>query len=232
MILVLASPRDTAAAALVTGWAGARLLTPADLSLPGWSLPAGPSTTTGPPCGRGVADGQPFRDEEVTCVVVLMAGVEPQDLSWIDAEHRAYVASEMTSFLGHWLTTLGERCLVAPSWASLAGPVPPTAEAARAAHLPLGAGGGEVRRVLTVVGDRVFAIDGPGARPDTGPVARCLLRMAASYDAALVSVVVDPVTVARPRLHAMLPAPILRGSDARVALQAVVAARHREAVAS
>ena len=88
MILVLASERDHGAAALVAGWAGTRLLTPSDLSLPGWALAAGPSRGTGPAAGRGIADGEPFATDEVDCVVSLLSAVDADELTWLGPEHR------------------------------------------------------------------------------------------------------------------------------------------------
>ena len=215
MILVLASERDPGAAALVAGWAGARLLTPADLSLPGWELGQGP--------GRGIADGEPFTDDRVRCLVSFLAGVEAGDLAWIAEEHRTYVAGEMTAFLGHWLDTLDGRCLVAPSHASLAGPCPPTAAWAAAADLPMTDGERPVApAVVTVVGDEVFRVAGEGPAP--GPeVRRRLARMALVHGAPLLSAVVDlGGGTALPRLHAVLPAPLARTDPVRAAIRCLV----------
>lgn len=235
MILVLASQRDPGAAALVAGWAGARLLTPADLSLPGWELAAGPSSGAGPAVGRGVADGVPFATERVQCLVSLIAGVDADDLAWIAEEHREYVAAEMTAFLGHWLATLGVRCLVAPSYASLAGPCPPTAAWAAASGLPL-LPEQDLETpcaLVTIVGDRVFRTGGsPDCELDES-LARRLRRMAASYDAALVSAVVAPgAGGSLPRLQAVLPAPVVRTAGVRSAVRDLVEDLLSEEVAS
>ncbi|GAA3674161.1 hypothetical protein GCM10022237_37140 [Nocardioides ginsengisoli] len=215
MILVLASERDPGAAALVAGWAGARLLTPADLSLAGWSLGQEP--------GRGIADGEPFADDRVRCLVSLLAGVEAGDLTWIAEEHRAYVATEMTSFLGHWLETLDGRCLVAPSHAGLAGPCPPTAAWAAAADLPMTGGEEPIApAVVTVVGDEVFRVAGEGPEPSL-EVRRRLARMAIAHAAPLLSAIVDlGGGTALPRLHAVLPAPLVRTEPVRHAIRALV----------
>jgi hypothetical protein len=223
VILVLASERDPGAAALVAGWAGARLLTPADLSLAGWSLAAGPSSGTGPAVGRGIADGEPFTEDRVRCLVSLLAGVEAGDLTWIAEEHRPYVAAEMTSFLGHWLETLDGRCLVAPSHASLAGPCPPTSAWAAAADLPMTGGEEPIApAVVTVVGDEVFRVAGEGPAP--GPeLRRRLARMAIAQAAPLLSAIVDlGGGTALPRLHAVLPAPLVRTDPVRQAIRALV----------
>lgn len=232
MILVLASQQDPGAAALVAGWAGARLLTPADLSLPGWALAAGPSSGTGPAAGRGVADGDLFATDEVQCVVSLLANVEADDLTWIADDHRAYVASEMTSFLGYWLTTLERHCLVAPSYASLAGPCLPTALWAAAADLSMATDddADSPRALVTVVGDRVFRVGGSQTCKVDDALARRLCRMAASQGVVLLSAVVtrepgDPLG----RLEAVLPAPVVRTAEVRQSVRDLVAGRDVDA---
>ncbi|WP_182377131.1 hypothetical protein [Nocardioides sp. WS12] len=233
MILILASQQDPGAAALVAGWAGARLLTPADLSLPGWALAAGPSSGTGPAAGRGIADGEPFGTDQVRCLVSLLASVEAADLTWMSPEHREYVASEMTSFLGHWLTTLDHRCLVAPSYASLAGPCPPTAAWAAAAGVPLATDddADAPRALVTVVGDQVFRVGGSQTCKIDEALTRRLCRMAASQGVALLSAVVtrepgDPLG----RLEAVLSAPVVRTTEVRLAVRDLVADRDRNAL--
>lgn len=225
MILVLASQQDPGAAALAAGWAGARLLTPADLSLPGWELAAGPSFGAGPAVGRGVADGEPFATGRVRCLVSLLANVEADDLTWIAPEHREYVASEMTSFLGHWLTTLEQRCLVVPSYASLAGPCPPAAAWAAAAGLPLvtDEDAESPRALVTVVGDRVFRVGGSATCDIDESLSRRLSAMAASYDVPLLSAVVARrAATAPPHLEAVLPAPVVRSAEVRSAVRDLV----------
>lgn len=228
MILVLASQRDAGAAALAAGWAGARLLTPSDLSQPGWALPAGPSGWTSSATGRGIADGEPFASDDLTCVVSLLSAVDAGELTWLAPEHREYVASEMTAFLGYWLATLGDRCLVRPSHASLAGPCPPASAWASAAGLRLAAptapGATEPRRTaVTIVGSRLLSVAGVGS-PSVDD-ARRLRRMARAYDAPLLTVVLewaaddDPA----PRLRAVLPAPLVPTAPIRSAVRELVA---------
>lgn len=223
MILVLGSQRDPGAAALVAGWAGARLLTPSDLSLPGWVLPSGPVGPGDPP-GQGIADGLPFRVDRVRHVVSLLGRVDATELTWIDEEHRAYVAAEMTALLGHWLATLGGRCLVRPSHASLAGPSRPTAVWAAAGGLAV-AEDDRPGVVVTVVGTEVFVVAGDGRVPGAG-VRRAVVEMAAAHDAPLLSALL----VADPRdrgatLAAVLPAPLVRTGAVRSAVRRLVAAR-------
>ncbi len=229
MILVLASERDHGAAALVAEWAGARLLTPSDLSLPGWALAAGPLRGTGPAAGRGIADGEPFATDDVGCVVGLLSAVDADELTWLGPEHREYVASEMTAFLGYWLATLGERCLVPPSHASLAGPCPPASAWATAAGLrlarPTGYGAQQpLRTVVTLVGGQMFTVAGGIGSPVIGAgVARRLRRMAVAYGARLLTVVLEWVTDdPEPRLRAVLPAPLVSTGPARSAVRELV----------
>lgn len=231
MILVLASERDPGAAALVAGWAGARLLTPSDLSLPGWALAAGPSRGTGPAAGRGVADGEPFATDDVGCVVSLLGAVEAEELTWLEPEHRDYVASEMTAFLGYWLATAGDRCLVPPSHASLAGPCPPASAWAAAAGLRL-AGPAEldrppVRTAITLVGDRMFTVAGGLGSPVMGTAAAGGLRwMAGKYGVRLLTVVLEHVAdEPEPHLRAVLPAPLVSTGPVRAAVRELVNAR-------
>jgi hypothetical protein len=202
----------------VSGWAGARLLTPADLSVPGWVVAAGPSARPGP--GRGVADGEPFESDEVRCVVSVLPAVEAADLTWIAPEHREYVASEMTAFIGHWLATLGERCLVPPSHASLAGPCPPASAWAQAAGLPLAPADGDGRRVVvSVVGGRVLGSDAIGLLTTSR-----LRHMATELDVPLLTAVLE-YDDARPSLRAVLPAPLMGNAEVRAAVRDLVAAR-------
>jgi len=232
VILVLASERDAGAAALAAGWAGARLLTPSDLSQPGWVLPAGPFGWTSSAPGRGVADGEPFAADDVTCVVSLLGAVDPADLTWLAAEHREYVASEMTAFLGYWLATLGDRCLVPPSHASLAGPCPPASTWASAAglHLATSTTPGEVeplRTAVTIVGGRLLTVAGGIGSPCVDDaVARRLRRMAVEYDAPLLTVVLEwAIDDPTPRLRAVLPAPLVSTAPVRAAVRDLVDAR-------
>ncbi|TWG98380.1 hypothetical protein L615_003000000490 [Nocardioides sp. J9] len=234
MILVVASQRDPGAAALVAGWAGARLLTPADLSLPGWVLPAG-ATGPGDPPGRGVADGEPFEVDRVGRVVCLLARVRPAELTWIADEHRGYVAAEMTALLGHWLAGLGDRCVVRPTPGDLAGPTRPTTAWAAAAGLPVAERSGSGSHVVvTVVGRRVV-VGGDGPAP--GPAERRgLVAAAAAHDAPLLSAVLTPGGPGEGlALEAVLPAPLVATPAARAAVRRYVASgrpRTRERVAS
>lgn len=120
VVVVLAGRGDAAAARFAAG-AGrmVRMLTPADLSEPGWSLAvpgADPSTA--------VISGERVASESIAGVVTRLAAVTEHDLPHIIAADRAYVAAEMTAFLLAWLTSLRcpivnrptAQCLSGPAW--------------------------------------------------------------------------------------------------------------------
>lgn len=122
MILVLADGSDIPAQHLVRRWSDhrARLMTSADLSLPGWRLELGrPSRWTAIVGGRPVADNEGLR-----AVVNRLRAVTADMLTHIVAEDRDYVAQEMTAFLFCWLTELActvvnrpaPLCLNGPGW--------------------------------------------------------------------------------------------------------------------
>jgi hypothetical protein len=119
VIIVVASRHDQGARALVTrlGTDSAALLTPGDLSLPGWRhylAAAGASAA--------VIGGRKIALEEVTGVVTCLPSVSELEILHIAPADRAYVAAEMTAFLLSWLSTL--RCPVVnrPSPTCLSGP--------------------------------------------------------------------------------------------------------------
>ena len=119
MLVVLASPRDTAAERLAACWAGqgAALLTPTDLSRPGWCFdPAAPAR------GIAVIAGRRTPVRAIRGVLTRLPAVFASDLPHIVAADLAYVAEEMSAFLLAWLSSL--RCPVVnrPVPPSLAGP--------------------------------------------------------------------------------------------------------------
>lgn len=119
MILVLASRFDVAAGALVQGWEddGARLLTCAALSRPGWRFDPGR-----PADGCLVVDEEPVPVSDVRALVSLLPGVHPAELPHIAVEDREYVAGEMMAFLVAWLSALPCRVLNRPTPLCLTGP--------------------------------------------------------------------------------------------------------------
>jgi hypothetical protein len=121
VFVVAAARRDQAARALVARWGGqtARLLTPRDLSRPGWRFdPARPADST------AVVDGQVVPARAIAGVVNRLPWIPPRELGHIVPGDRAYVAAEMTAFLLAWLANLdrpvlgrpGPACLAAPGW--------------------------------------------------------------------------------------------------------------------
>jgi hypothetical protein len=122
MIIVLADAADQPAQRIVARWSAhdAILMTPTDLSRPGWRLELGrPSRWTAVLGERRIGDADPLLG-----VLTCLAAVEPGALCGIVAEDRGYVAAEMTAFLVSWLTelrcTLVNRpspgCLTGPGW--------------------------------------------------------------------------------------------------------------------
>jgi len=118
--VVIASRTDVAAAHFAAG-AGSlvRMMTPADLSQPGWSLHlpgTGPSTA--------VIAGEPVASSTIAGVLTRLPVVTEHDLPHIIAADRGYVAAEMTAFLLAWLTSLPcplvnrppAQCLSGPHW--------------------------------------------------------------------------------------------------------------------
>lgn len=171
MIAVVADAADGEAAALAERWesAGAMLVTPFDLSRPGWAVEfpgAGP---------RFVAGGEVRRTADLSGVVVRLPAVLPGHLPHIRRPDRDYASAEMTAFLAYWLAAL--RCPVVnrPSPTFLLGPAWTNAQWLAAAT----ASGLRVRCVsvvqgeaprpgdlawVTVVGDRSLGDDGPRGR--------------------------------------------------------------------
>jgi hypothetical protein len=153
VLIVLASSHDAGAASLVRRWRphGARLLTCADLSRPGWRWePDAPGRAT------YVVAGDPVPSRAVRGAVSLLAAVGPAELPHIVAEEQEYVASEMTAFLMAWLSSLPCRMINRPTPLCLTGPRLAHEQWLRlAVHLDL-----PIRPSLRRV--RPFASHGPG----------------------------------------------------------------------
>ncbi|MGN6108677.1 MAG: hypothetical protein ACTHU0_26460 [Kofleriaceae bacterium] len=162
MLAIVASARDRTAAALVARWADrrARLLSPRDLSRPGWRHHVG---------GRGeewaVIGGEHVRASELRGVVARLPVVREEDLRHVVSEDREYVAAEMSAFLLSWLTSLPCPVLNRPTTTSLMGPnLSHERWLVLAARAGLSIAGGRVQGadverprvagVVTVVGDR------------------------------------------------------------------------------
>lgn len=164
MLVVLASPRDHLARALVERWRaeGAALLTPHDLSRPGWIY-----DPVSPDDGFAVVSGERVPVRAVAGVLCRLPTVFEGDLPEIVAADRPYVAAEMTAFLLAWLSTLPGPVVNRPRPPSLAGPGwrwvqwRHAAASAGFAVAPLArdvAGGSEVRTAVVVAGRCVRSV--------------------------------------------------------------------------
>ncbi|MEJ8810763.1 hypothetical protein WKW77_06765 [Variovorax ureilyticus] len=118
-LLVLADAQDAAAQAFVARHHkdGARLLKPSDLSLAGWCHRVGD-----PAASTAVADGLALPASMLRGVVTRISAVAPAQLPHVAEADRAYVASEMTAFLGAWLSALACPVVNRPCVPSLSGP--------------------------------------------------------------------------------------------------------------
>jgi hypothetical protein len=115
--VILASAHDGDARRLQAAWAPqAVLLTPRDLSLPGWRLVV---EETG--AGRWVCEGVDRPDEAIAAVLTRLVQVDPLELTWIQPPRRSFVAAEMTAFLLAWLEGLGCPVIDRPSPGCLCG---------------------------------------------------------------------------------------------------------------
>lgn len=103
MLVVLASAGDRPARDLVARWQHRRaaLLTPADLSVAGWS-----HLCDRPAAGTAIVSGRRVAVAEIAGVLVRLPAVGEAELLQIVARDRAYVAAEMTAFLAGWLQQL------------------------------------------------------------------------------------------------------------------------------
>ena len=119
MIIVIASRHDLGARALITrlGADSAALLTPGDLSLPGWRYYLAAAGTS-----AAVIGGRKIALKEVAGVVTCLPSVPELELLHIAPADRAYVAGEMTAFLLSWLSTLRCPVINRPSPTCLSGP--------------------------------------------------------------------------------------------------------------
>jgi hypothetical protein len=128
VLVVVAGPRDHGArelAARLDVLAGpARVLCAADLAVAGWS---GRIKGRAGAAAQGremaaVVAGEPVDPDQIDGLVVRTPCVVEQDLPFIAADDRGYVAAEMTAFLAWWLWRLPCPVLNPPTPACLCGP--------------------------------------------------------------------------------------------------------------
>lgn len=115
--MILASAHDRDAHSIRTAWAPqAVLLTPRDLSTPGWRL-----VIAEPGEGRWACQGVVRPDGAITAVLTRLVQVDPLELDWIQPARRRFVAAEMTAFLLAWLEGLSCPVIDRPSPGCLCG---------------------------------------------------------------------------------------------------------------
>jgi hypothetical protein len=167
MILLVADQHDTQARWLAELWEhhDARLLTPTDLSQPGWSFRPGSSNWTGVAGGVGFDHHTPLAG-----ILNCLAEVSEAQLPHIHPEERSYVANEMTAFLLSWQCELTcpvlnrptPNCLIglnlsAEGWTQMAAGLGlPVKTTARASHAPSRTKAGDAyrdTRSVTVIGE-------------------------------------------------------------------------------
>ena len=121
MIVVVGRVGDEVAESLVQRWRGrdAALLSPGDLSQPGWRHL--PFVSGGAGDGQAVVAGEKVSLSDIEAAVSTIDTVTSGDLPQIVREDRAYVAAEMRAFLLAWLTTIRCPVLNPPTPLSLAG---------------------------------------------------------------------------------------------------------------
>lgn len=119
MIFILARESDEAAKELTQRWsnAGARLLAPYALSMPGWRHRVSSASDS-----SVMLEGIAVKIADIRGVLVRLPGIANSDLPHIIAADRSYVAMEMTAFLLAWLTSLPCPVLNRPTPSCLAGP--------------------------------------------------------------------------------------------------------------
>lgn len=153
ILVLVAQPWDVAVPALSAAWPGVtRVVSPRDLSRPGWRLRS--------EAGRGarlVAGGEPIDVADVAGLITRIGWIQACDLPWIDPGDREFVAAEMGAFLLGFLHHAECPVLNRPTPACLAGPMfHPLAwrARARAARFALADPGADPVRWLTVIGGR------------------------------------------------------------------------------
>jgi hypothetical protein len=116
-VLMLATRDDDPARMLADRLGeGTVVISPQDLSRPGWTYARKPSLRT------GVSRHGRFRADDLTAVVSRISAIQPVDLTHVRTGDRDYVAAEMTAFLRAWLTGLPCPVVNPPTSTCLSGP--------------------------------------------------------------------------------------------------------------
>jgi hypothetical protein len=169
VLVILARQGDESARSLAARWSahGALLLSPPDLSIPGWQY-----NPLAAEASAAVISRRAIGASEITGVLTRLSWIFGHELIQVAPNDRAYAASEMNAFLLAWLDGLAcpllnrptATCLSGPCWrkerwvhfaARLGIPVCPVRREAR----PSDALPEEPRspsKSVTVVGDRCF----------------------------------------------------------------------------
>lgn len=187
MIVIVASRYDAAARRLAHSWAARRavLLTPDDLTAPGWSWRFGSDEASGGDFGIG---GVAYSGTQIQAVLSCLPCVTEAELPLTAEADRSYVARELQAFLLAWLANLSCPVLNRPSTTSLIGPSwrreqwllaareagLNTVKLVRRAGQVAGPAPMATQRFVTLVGSRVF--DAPEPSIATG--VRALARRA------------------------------------------------------
>lgn len=119
-IVILASAADAVAVQLPArlGRSDVAVVTPSDLSQPGWLYRPGRRESA------IVVEGQVLRSHDIAAVVTRLPWISEVELPHIVASDRAYVAAEMGAFLLAWLSEIDcpvanrprPNCLCGPFW--------------------------------------------------------------------------------------------------------------------
>jgi hypothetical protein len=119
VLVVVGSRHDPGAREIVKQWenSGAALLSCEDLSSPGWRY-----CPTDRRASRAVIGKRVVPDKDIRGVLVRRPQVVQQELPYIAAADREFVAAEMTAFLLAWLSHLPCPVLNRPRGTSLCGP--------------------------------------------------------------------------------------------------------------
>lgn len=149
--MILASARDECARRLAEQWQSvdARVLTPRDLSLPGWRYYSESTRSR-----VAVISGCVVPVREIRGVVTRLPCISPSELEHIVPDDRVYVAAEMTGFLTAWLSSLQCTLLNRPTPCCLYGPgwrQKHWVHAAYRAGIPVAERQGEARPAATVI---------------------------------------------------------------------------------